>query len=153
MCIRDRNIGDQFTQKDINDRIVWYESDGNSQSAFDDFTFTIRDAEGGWLATPRFNIRITDVVSTNDVNRELEENINLFPNPANDILNIVIEKDLKQPIVIQMQNAQGQLIHSEKSNGFQNFIGLDIAHLPEGFYFVTVRTEKGMATKRLVIAR
>lgn len=146
-------VGDTFTQKDINDKIVWYENDGNSQSEFDDFTFTVRDSEGGWLATPKFNFRITSIVSTEDVNKELAQNITMYPNPANDILNIIIEKDLNEPIVIEMQNAQGQLIQSIRNNQFQNFIGMEIAHLPEGFYFVTVRTEKGMATKRLVIAR
>ena len=146
-------VGDQFTQKDINNKVIWYENDINSKAKNDAFTFTVRDSEGGWVATPKFNFKIVNFVSTKNINKELEQNIQLFPNPAAEMLNLRINKNLSQTVDIQVFNSQGVLVKSLKRNLISEFIPINISQLSNGVYFLSIKTEIGRASKRFQIAR
>lgn len=68
----------------------------------------------------------------------------LFPNPATTILNISVSDSvtLKRVVIV---NALGQTIMT-----FENNASLDISSLTKGIYFVTVETESGKETQRMI---
>jgi len=81
------------------------------------------------------NMGITDIDKTL---------IKLYPNPANDILNVEVSNN--QVITgIAVSNALGQTVMV-----FGNRPTLDISPLAKGTYFITVATDSGKATQRIV---
>lgn len=86
-------------------------------------------------------------------NEELISNsLNLFPNPANDNLQIQIEGSKNRSEKAFVYNNLGQLIN-EYDLVFENNISvIDTRNLPNGFYFLSFKNTS-MSVKRFVIAR
>ncbi len=74
--------------------------------------------------------------------QDLETFMNLFPNPANSTVEIVVGSNFEQELKIL--NTTGQLVHKEK---FIQTVIVDILSLPSGLYFV----QCGNLNKKLVI--
>ena len=79
----------------------------------------------------------------------------VFPNPANDFINIPIFIEKPTNATIQLFDISGKLIreifdgkivynHNEK---------IDISNLVNGVYFVSFKTEEGVQTQRIVVQR
>ena len=71
----------------------------------------------------------------------------LYPNPADDAVHILAEDGLQH---ITVCNLLGQQIESTSFNGANHCV-LDISHYSTGIYMVTITTDNGVATKRLVV--
>src|SRR5690606_15354549 len=83
----DLGVGDTFRQLAIDSKNVRYVHDG-SDNEFDNFTFAVTNGEGGWFGTPQFNIIMDEDLVVGVGSLEAENAITLFPNPANQHLNI-----------------------------------------------------------------
>lgn len=71
----------------------------------------------------------------------------LYPNPTNKVLNINFNGQEK-PYFIQIRNYQGQLLEKKKINN-SNQISLNL-DLPKGVYIVEILSERKLYTKRFV---
>jgi hypothetical protein len=71
----------------------------------------------------------------------------VFPNPATDIL--YIESKVGDIGNIQVVNAKGQIVYSDKVNTEKTQI--KISNLNPGVYFVKVETVKGIKTKKIIV--
>jgi photosystem II stability/assembly factor-like uncharacterized protein len=75
---------------------------------------------------------------------DLSSNLEVYPNPANDKLNI----DLEEKATIEILNLQGQIIGTksltEKSNN------LDLSNLVSGVYTLRITTDRGIAIRKLI---
>lgn len=71
----------------------------------------------------------------------------LYPNPAKDAVNILAEDGLQR---ITVCNFLGQQIEAIDLNGGSHFI-LNTSDYATGIYMVSITTDKGVATKRLVV--
>ncbi len=84
-------------------------------------------------------------------NTSLEENaitsVAIYPNPTKDRVSITAEDGLQRIVV---QNLMGQTVEVCTLNGETQHT-LHIAHLAPGLYLVSVTTEKGVVTQRLVV--
>ncbi|QQR88229.1 MAG: T9SS type A sorting domain-containing protein [Flavobacteriales bacterium] len=82
--------------------------------------------------------------------------LSVYPNPANDLLNIVADASLfGQRAVIEVFDATGSRVHAEQVNTFNALQTLDLSRdWKEGLYLVMVRVE-GQAPKaaRVVVKR
>jgi len=80
--------------------------------------------------------------------------INVFPNPATNILNIVIDKNYstKNEINILLYNVLGEIV-AEKSNKDGNIIQIDLGSFNEGIYNVNVKTNEGIVDRKIVILK
>lgn len=78
-----------------------------------------------------------------------EIGLQLFPNPATEMLSIQIDNWQNEPLEVQLHNAMGQLISSRTMTS-GNMV-LDINHLPSGVYFVQFKNENGDTTVEKVI--
>ncbi|MFK7775234.1 MAG: reprolysin-like metallopeptidase [Saprospiraceae bacterium] len=145
-------VGDKFTQNSSSAGNILYTHDGGA-SMEDSFTFTVDDSEGGLIATPQFNIIIDPdvIISTEDV---LDQNeISIFPNPANDLINIGFTKPVNEEIIVQIFSVQGKLLAEKSVKNSQDLIQIQTSRFANGIYFVQVRTEGQMMTERVTIQR
>jgi hypothetical protein len=81
-------------------------------------------------------------LSIPSINKKL--NLNVYPNPSSDLLNIVVDKDFED-FTIQIMDINGtQLFSISKSNQ------IDIAHLTPGIYYLIFKTETQTVIKKWV---
>ena len=77
--------------------------------------------------------------------------MNIFPNPAEDMLNIEIEMTEDSSVEILLMNALGQTVMQDRSSGKTTINRMDVSNLDAGIYMLTVRTASGMITERVSV--
>ncbi len=146
------SVGDTFTQLDINNLQLKYTHNGDD-TIFDSFAFVVQDGTGGFLATQRANIKM-DENAVVDANNILTANaIQIYPNPARDVLNISFDQAPSNPVVISLYNVHGQELLRQHFDQAGNQLQLRIAALASGIYFVALRTESDMLTQKVHIQK
>lgn len=80
------------------------------------------------------------------------QTLTLFPNPFKD--NLQIDIDLKEPtaLIVDLLSSTGVRL-SRNNHAYisgQQVISFDTKNLPTGIYFLTVKTDKGQAVKKVV---
>ena len=89
------------------------------------------------------------VVSEPTSSQDLEKShVNLFPNPAVDILNVQATETIRQ---VQIFDMQGKLISSQQYDKGQ--ITIETTNYDNGVYLITVMTDQGITNKVAMIAR
>ncbi len=78
-----------------------------------------------------------------------EINLQVFPNPFSDVLNIRNYAHLTGPLVISVFDSQGRLIHSEHFNSIENII-LQTDQMPSGIYFLKIKTNGVSQSVKLI---
>ena len=87
-------------------------------------------------------------VQTTDVGivSYLENSITLFPNPANDVINV--QSTMFKVQSIEVIDVYGKLINTV--NVVDNPTRINVSGLANGMYFVRVTTEEGVVTKNFI---
>ena len=102
-------------------------------------TETINIEMEGFIPT---NIEITD----NDLS-----NIILYPNPANE--NVIVKlSEIAKNITIDIYDFNGKLIKSEYANN-QHDIELNVSDFQTGVYYITIKSDEFVETKKLMIMK
>jgi hypothetical protein len=84
------------------------------------------------------------ITSINEVN---DNNVQVYPNPAKDVINVVSDQNISN---IKLINLTGQLFIDYEVTG--NELRLDISKYVKGLYFLQIETTDGdVTTKRIVI--
>ncbi len=78
-------------------------------------------------------------------------NLSLFPNPAQDVLNIQIGLQSEGSVNIQLANSLGQIVLQERLNGTDMRSIMNVSSLTSGLYFLNILTENGHITERVII--
>lgn len=79
--------------------------------------------------------------------------INIYPNPANNQLNINIPQDITYFGEIEIYNSNSLLLTKQKlDNGF-GLISIDVNDYPNGFYFAKMNSSKGILTIPFLISK
>jgi len=97
-------------------------------------------------------------VSINNVTlSEAEAWFKVFPNPANEVLNVelkMINEELSiQNLLFIIYNSLGQVIKKEKLEFKNNTATITTKELPNGVYTLQIKTEYGTLNKKIVIER
>jgi len=80
--------------------------------------------------------------------------IRLYPNPANNYLNIDFYNNSNQAVEIEVYNNTGQLVQKRQQSNVMsgmNQMSLDISGLANGIYLVKLKTNQASFTKKFVI--
>jgi hypothetical protein len=78
------------------------------------------------------------------------ENLVIYPNPTNGILNVSFNTTNATNVIINFLSAEGKLVANEI--GSSNYTkSLDISSFAKGFYFIQIVTEMGTITKKVLI--
>jgi PKD repeat protein len=80
---------------------------------------------------------------------DLSQQIEIYPNPAADVA-LLVSSDL-QVEQIEALNPLGQLLQTVQFSG-ERSVRLNVSDWQEGIYILRIRTDKGIAEKRLVVS-
>lgn len=123
-----------------------------------DTTQTTLAEEEGWctvdvsmgsrvLMTDSINVKLT---LFNDDKISIPENLSIFPNPCNGLINIFnIEKTFINKIVIL--NMVGEKIYTDNFINKQNIESYDLSFLPKGMYLIKIESINKTFTSKLII--
>jgi hypothetical protein len=74
---------------------------------------------------------------------------NIHPNPASDFLNIQFDNSVDELKLIEISNTNGQKIENILTS--DSNVNLNISTLPKGIYFVNIKSENNIVTKKVLI--
>jgi len=130
-------------------------NDNNAQTtatatnlAAGEYTVIITDNE--------YNIEVTrNVVVDFNVginNSNIESLIRIYPNPANEILQIKLDREIAENAKVEIFTINGMCIFANTSNSTNN-ISVNVENFANGIYILKITTSKGVANKKLQIVR
>ncbi len=79
--------------------------------------------------------------------------LEVFPNPASQFLNISIQLDQSQQLQYRLLNVNGQSVLQQTKSlaGGQRQFQIETGHLPKGLYFLQLESGKGLSVKKVMI--
>ncbi|MDP2722064.1 MAG: T9SS type A sorting domain-containing protein, partial [Bacteroidales bacterium] len=102
-------------------------------------------------SAPGWNVAMTEdfvfVIPVLDVDDEEAGELNLYPNPAKDRVNVTSKVAMKH---ISVMNYVGQVVYTADVAG-ENSVELNTSSFEAGVYVVQINTANGLVTKRVVI--
>jgi hypothetical protein len=124
----------------FNSQILITQSSGN-------YTVVVTDANG---CVGESNIIEHSQTSIHDVT--LNAMIDIYPNPTNSVFTFNAQFEGYENLRLELTNTLGQLIIPVEDVKDVMTVKRDynLNHLPDGIYMLTIRTEKGSITKRIV---
>jgi PKD repeat protein len=122
-------------------------------------TYTVKlivySANGNDTITKTIN-----VINNNQGVAEIKNAIaamSLYPNPSNGEVNLDFTLNQSSTIVVRIMEISGKKVMVKENNEILNdgnhHVGFDASALTNGIYFVSIHTENGTKTKRLIIAK
>ena len=142
--------GDQFLQAHINDNRVVYEHDG-TDIIFDQFTFIVEDGTGGWLPTQAFQIKIDENAVVGTIDPIQAAQIRVFPNPAEEQVQLVFDEPWEDEIQVSLVNLQGQTLRRRAGIPLAQNFQFDVRSLPAGVYFLQLQSLGATRSFKLVL--
>ena len=81
------------------------------------------------------------------------ESMAIFPNPAKNSANVLINSICNKPYTLTVANTMGQIIHTQNGQlGFgENSIELNINSLASGIYLINIKTDNTSRTQKLIV--
>jgi len=151
-----------FSRDDFGDRIVWGHN-GGSSSGYAAHYYLCNEQNSGIVITTNSEQYVDPIVEylfdyalniTNiSENPELRNtNMIIYPNPSSGIVNIKFDPDVKTKVKLSISNINGQeikyiLLESKKSDNYT----IKCDEFSPGVYFITLQTDSGTSTKKLII--
>jgi hypothetical protein len=98
------------------------------------------DNDGSGFIVDNIIIKDMDYLEVSDV---AKTEVSVFPNPASDFINIKSNEVIKS---VKLYNASGSLVKTENNNSSK----IDISSLLKGNYIISIETESGIETKKII---
>jgi len=100
-----------------------------------------------------FSYTIGSCLPTGENEIKNAESVKVFPNPAKDKITIILPESMEQ-FQINLINMLGQTILQTQSNLSAGQAGnMDVSSIPNGIYFINIKTAKDEINKKVVINR
>jgi hypothetical protein len=110
---------------------------------------------GGCATAATSTVTVTDN-ATGLANVAGNSGFTIYPNPANEVANLLFNADLKDSeVTISITDAAGRIVSKKNVNNLRSgaIVGLDINELANGVYEVTVAGKNFRNVGRLTIAK
>ena len=155
--IRFRFGTDEEAEGTTEEGIGWFIDDVEIFDMFNYMTEAcITSAEGDLVcSTPEHR---GTIVQSEDVTavinpEDLFTNVEVYPNPAHNLLNINITLETKKELHIQLLNIDGKIIKQKSVKGFrgEQLIPLSVTDVPEGFYVIRLNSDEGTVARKVVV--
>lgn len=98
------------------------------------------DNDGSGFIVDNIIIKDMDQLSVSDISKT---QINIFPNPTSDFINIKSDETIKS---VKLYNASGSLVKTKNIE----FSRINISNLPKGNYLISIETDSGIETKKII---
>lgn len=113
-------------------------------------TYTVKDAWGNQTSATR-NVIVYDTATVGLNNNEFSAaQINIFPNPANSVVNVTVNGIKTLPVHVAIFDVIGREVYSKTVNSNVVNERINIADLNSGVYFIKVSNAQGSKTMRFV---
>lgn len=91
-----------------------------------------------------------DSTGVNNINLS---GLKMYPNPATDMVNITFSSENAENGVISVMNLMGQTVYTQpvEINEGYNFVAVPVNRFNSGVYMVTIRTNTGISTQKLIV--
>ncbi|MBC8486067.1 MAG: C10 family peptidase [Bacteroidetes bacterium] len=88
-----------------------------------------------------------------DEQNESFGNLKVYPNPANNLLNISFSLDESQSFDIKLLSVTGEVVYVESTNEFSgNYVNtIDLSEIAKGVYFLNLTNNKGTVNRKVII--
>ncbi len=87
-----------------------------------------------------------------NINELLDNNIQIFPNPTNNILTINFPYQyINSYNIIEIYNTVGELVYSQQIHSLQNQITINLSELSEGIYFLEILQQDKLFQNKIII--
>ncbi len=83
------------------------------------------------------------------LDKELEYNV--FPNPASDMINILVGNDMPNNLQLHLVNNLGQIIYTQDHLQPTIPYSINFKSLPKGIYFIRLYSSEKISTKKIFI--
>jgi len=106
----------------------------------------------GTVTTKTFEAKVNTAIVAGLNAHEISNNLTVFPNPANGVINISCDNNSNEAININLTNILGSVVKKE-SFGAENKIRvtMNVSDLPKGIYFINVNIGNTSSVKKIVI--
>ncbi len=118
------------------------------------------EANSVWsTATAKFGVKtstaIRPVTCIVDINEfEVENNIDIYPNPASDVIYIQTgELEAGKLVQMQLVDITGRVVLSQELESGYDDISVNVQDYPQGLYFVALNIDGNRITRRIMLAR
>lgn len=91
---------------------------------------------------------VTMISGTVSVSGILLTSLNLFPNPASEIVSVIMDAEIEE---IEITDVLGRVVHKQYVGA--NKVHIHVAGLPAGLYMFVVRTSVGMDIRKIQIVK
>ncbi len=127
--------------------LEWWNGGGTAGDATNTYPY------GG--RSPMIRMQMEGFVPPVSVDLLPEGQVNIFPTLTKDMVNIQFELAQNTPDVkMIVVSADGQMMLAQEYNNVMNeTIELNVQNYPAGNYFVTIKTDQGVRTKKFVVVR
>ena len=140
-------VGDQWTQNDIQfNNLTYIHSDDGSES--DMLRFDVVDGQGGWVEITNFDISIDDSFTTSTLDNEFDNEITLYPNPANE--SVFINHNTIDLLSIKILDLAGRTMSDHTTNRTNR---INTSNIDNGVYLVEIISGEKKSVKKMVIQR
>ena len=133
------HVTDKNVKYYLNNQLVHTSALGSKVVRANDLNFEF-DNDGSGFIVDNIIIKDMDQMAVSDVSKS---HISVYPNPASEFLNIRTDDKIKS---VKIYDAAGNLVKVENNH----LSIINIASLPKGNYMVTIETDKGSETKKII---
>lgn len=111
------------------------------------YSVTVTSGNGCFSVSPSVNY---SVIGIDEIN--LNEVVNIFPNPSTGLLNIDLAKD-SQHYVLKVYNCLGEIIVSKEIIGCSGNCNqiIDLSRYENGLYLLKISDDKSSVTRRIIL--
>ena len=91
--------------------------------------------------------------STNYIDYNIDQICNIYPNPSEDVFNIILKSKEKQNLQLRVLNMLGEEVYTENLKGFVGNYTKQImlGEYPDAIYLLEIRTSEGIVNKKLIL--
>jgi len=105
-----------------------------------------------------YNINIKPIIAgvDNQTYRNLSNpELKVYPNPTTGIITLSIDPGNQTVLNMDLVNSSGQVVKQNQfnTNGIEFTQSIDLSDLPNGMYYVVLKTERGMVSQARVIKK
>ncbi len=116
--------------------------------------FEMKSLSGNYLYID--NLKIGEPV-IEDINYWQKTGLNVYPNPANNVVNVSFSIGKNQNVEIRLLSIDGKTLHVKnilaKTGDNQHTINLQNLNIEKGLYLLTFKTDNNITSKPIVITR
>ncbi|UAM97727.1 S8 family serine peptidase [Polaribacter litorisediminis] len=144
------SLGDQFDQHKINAGFINYVNT-QTDSFSDEFKVDVTNSSKGWLPNKTINIR----EATLSLEKNVLEEISLWPNPTKGILNIKINNVNNEDVKISLLDLQGRQISTSinKVTNAKFTKEIETRNISAGVYLLRIQQGNKKATKKIIVSK